>query len=74
MHQTSKKTETTQTNKHLDIVTEQITSLWIVKQVSIAEDWDISLVIVKHHYKIRTTGNKIRMLTKTRDTKTKSAT
>ena len=36
--QTSNKTEATQTNNHVDIVTEQITSLEIVKLVLTAED------------------------------------
>ena len=74
MHQISNRTETTQTNNQVDIVTERITSPEIVKPVLIAEDWDIFLANVEHHDKIRTIGNKIRMLTKIRENLTKIAT
>ena len=43
IHQTSNKTEITQTNNHVGIVTEQIISPGIVKHVLTAEDWDICL-------------------------------
>ena len=74
VHQTSNKTETKQTNNHVDIVTEQITSAGIVKPVLIAEDWDICLAKVEHHDKIRTTGKKIRLLTKARKITIQTAT
>ena len=74
IHQTSKKTETTQTNNHVGIATEQIISPEIVKHVLFAEDWDICLANVEHCDKIRTIGNKTRMLTKTRETTAKTAT
>ena len=61
LHQASNKTETTQTNNHVDIVTEKVNSRGIVKLVLIAEEWDICLANVEHHDKIRTIGNKIRM-------------
>ena len=62
IHQTSNKTELTQTNNHVGIVTEQITSPGIVKHVLIAEDWDTCLANVEHHDRIKTIDNKIRML------------
>ena len=74
IHQTSKKTETKQINNHVDILTEEITSPGIVKHVLIAEDWDICLANVEHRDKIRTIGNKTRMITKTRETTVKTAT
>ena len=74
VHQTSIKTETTQTDNQVDIVTEQITSPGIVKLVLTAEDWDMYLANVEHHDKIRTIGNKIRMVTKTREIRTTAAT
>ena len=64
IHQISNKTEITQPNNHADIVTEQIVNPGIVKLVSIAEDWEICLAKAEHHDKIKTIGNKIRMLTK----------
>ena len=67
IHQTSNKTEIKQRNHHVCILTEQITSRGIVKHVLIAEDWDICLANVEHRDTIRTTGNKIQMLTKTRE-------
>ena len=72
--QTSNKTESTQTNSHVDIVTEQITSPGIVKHVLTTEDWDICLENVELHDKIKTIGNKIRMLIKTREITIKTAT
>ena len=57
-HETGNKTQTTQTNKHVDIVTEQITSPGIVKLVLIAEEWHMCLANVEHYDKIRTIGNK----------------
>ena len=74
VHQTSNKTETTQTNNHADIVTEHITSPEIVKPVLTAEDWDICLANVEHHEKIRTKGNKIGKMTETRKITIKAAT
>ena len=74
IHQTSKKTEITQINNHVGIVTEQITSPGIVKQVLIAEDWDICLANVEHRDKIRTIGNKTRMLAKIHEITIKTAT
>ena len=74
MHQTNNKTETTRTNQHLDIVTEQIISPRTVKPVLTAQDWDIRLANVEHHGKIKTIGNKIRMSTKTRIITNKIAT
>ena len=64
IHQVNNKTEITQNNNHADIVTEQISCPGIVKHVLIAEDWDMCLANVEHHDKIKTKGNKIRMLTK----------
>ena len=74
IHQTSKKTEITQTNNHVGLALEQITSRGIVKRVLIADDWDICLANVEHRDRIRTIGNKTRMLTKTRKTTAKTAT
>ena len=74
IHQISNKTGTTQTNNPVGIATEQITSPGIVKPVLTAEDRDICLVNVEHHNKIRTRGNKIRLLTKTRKITIKTAT
>ena len=74
IHQISNKTETTQINNHVDIVTELITSPGIVKLVLIAEDWDTCLVNVEHHDRIKTKGNKIRMLTKIHEISIKTAT
>ena len=73
IHQISNQTETTQTNYHVDIVTERITSPGTVKPVLLAKDWDICLANVEHPDKIRTIGNKIRMLTKTRENKIRTA-
>ena len=73
IHQTSNKTEITQINNHVGIVTEQITSPGIVKRVLIAEDWDICLVNVEHHDKIKIIGNKTRMLTKIREISIKTS-
>ena len=73
-HQLSNKTETTQINNLVDIVTEQITNPETVKLVLTAEDWDICLANVEHHDKIRTIGSKNRMLTKTREIITNTAT
>ena len=42
VHPTSNKTETTETNNHLDIVTERTTSPGIVKPVLFAEDRHMS--------------------------------
>ena len=67
IQQINNKTEITQLNNHVGIVTEQITSPGIVKLVLIAEDWDICLASLEHHDKIKTIGNKIRMLSKTRE-------
>ena len=74
VHQTSYNTEATQTNNHVDVVTEQITSLGIAKLVLIVEDWEICLANVEHHDKIRTKGKKNQMLVKTRKIAIKSAT
>ena len=74
IHQTSNKTEITQTNNHVGIVTEQITSPEIVKHVFIAEDWDICLANAEHREKINTIGNKIRMLNKVHKISIKTAT
>ena len=74
IHQTSNKTEITQTNNHIGIVTEQTTSIGIFKHVLIAEDWDICLANVEHQDKIKTIGNKTRMLTKIRKNTSKTAT
>ena len=74
IHQISNKTEITQINNHVGIVTEQITSPEIVKLILIVEDWDICLANVKHHDQIKTIGNKIRMITKTREISVKTAT
>ena len=74
IHQISNKTETTQTRNPADIVTEQIINRGIVKPVLIAEDWDTCLASVEHHDKIRTMGNKIQMLTITREITNKTAT
>ena len=73
-HQISNKTETTQINHHVDIVTELITSPEMVKLVLTAEDWDICLVSAEHLDKIKTIGSKIRMLTKIHETTIKTAT
>ena len=59
VHQTSNKTETTQTNNQEVIVTKQITSTGIVKPVLITEDCAKCLANVEHHDRIRTIGNKI---------------
>ena len=67
IHQISNKKEITQINNLVDIVTEQITNPEVVKLVLIAEDRDIYLANVEHHNKIKTVGNKDRMLTKTRE-------
>ena len=64
-HHTNNKTETTQTNNHVDFVTEQIISPGIVKPVLIAEDWDRCLANVEHHDKVKTIGKKFRNLTGT---------
>ena len=74
IHQTSNKTEITQTNNHVGIVTEEITSPGIVQHVLIAEDCDTCLVNVEHCNKIKTIGNKIRMLTKIHEISIKTAT
>ena len=74
IHQTSNKTETTHTNNHVDIVSEQITNLGIVGPVLIAEDWDICLANVEHHDKIKTIGNKIRTSTKIHEITIKTTT
>ena len=74
IHQTGNKTETTQVNKHIDIVTEQLINLGIVRPVLIAVDWDICLANVEHHDKIKTKGNEIRMLTKIREISLKTTT
>ena len=74
IHQTSNKTEIKQTNNHVGIVTEQNISPEIVKHVLTAEDWDICLANAGHHYRIKTIGNKFRMLTKTREITIKTAT
>ena len=74
IHQTGNKPEITQTNNHAGIVTEQITNPGIVKLVLIAEDCDTYLVNVEHHDRIKTIGNKIRMLTKILETTIKTAT
>ena len=68
------KTETTQINNNVGIVTEQITSPGIVKHVLIAEDWDICLANAEHPDKIRTIGNKTQMLSKTLENTIKTAT
>ena len=74
IHQISNKTETTQVNNHVDTATEQITSPEIVKLASTAEDWGICLGNVEYHHKIKIIGNKIRMLTRTREISIKTAT
>ena len=74
IQQTSNKTETTQINKHVDIVTERITNPEIVKHALIAEGRDTCLANVEHHDKIKTIGIKIRMTTKTRKIINKTAT
>ena len=74
IHQISIKTEITQINNHAGIVTEQITNPGIVKLVLIAEDWDTCLVNAEHHDRIKTIGNKIRMLTKIHEISIKTAT
>ena len=74
IHQISNKTETTPTNNHAGIVTEQITNPGIVDRVLIAEDWDICLANAEHLDKIKTIGCKIRMLTKIHETTIKTAT
>ena len=73
-HQISNKTETTPTNNHAGIVTEQITNPGIVKLVLITEDWDTCLANAEHLDKIKTIGRKIRMLTKIHETTIKTAT
>ena len=73
IHQTNNKTETTQTNNHVDIVTEQIISPGIVKPVLTKEDWDTCFANVEHHDKIKIIGNKIRMSTKIREISIKTA-
>ena len=74
IHQTSNKPDITQINNRAGIVTEQITSPGIVKHVLIAEDWDTCLVNVEHHDRIKTIGNKIRLLNKIHEISTKTAT
>ena len=74
IHQTSNQTEITQINNHVGIVTEQIINPGTVKIVLIAEDWDICLANVEHQDKIRTIGNRIRVLTEIREISTKIAT
>ena len=74
VHQTSNITELTQTNNHVGIVTEQITSPGIVKHVLTAENWDTYLANAEHHDKTKTIGNKIRMLTKIHEITIKTAT
>ena len=74
IHRTSNKTEITQINNHVGIVTEQITNPEIVKLVLIAEEWDTCLVSAEHLDKIKTIGSKIRMLIKTREISIKTAT
>ena len=74
IHPINNKIETTQTSNHADIVTEQIINPGIVRPVLTAEDWDTCLANVEHHDKIKTIGNKIRMLTKIREIITKTAT
>ena len=74
IHQINNKTETTQVNKHVDTATEQITSPEIVKPVSTAGDWNLCLANVEHHDKIKILGNKIRMLTRTREVSIKTVT
>ena len=73
IHQTNKKTETTQTNNHVDIVSDQITSPGINKLVLSAEDWDICFPNVKHHDKVRTKANKIQVFSKAREITIKTA-
>ena len=73
IHQTNNKTEITQTNNNAGIVTVQIKSPGVVKHDLIAEDWDICLANVEHHDKIKTKGNRIRPLTKTREISIKTA-
>ena len=73
IHQTSNKTEPTQINNHVGIVTEQITSPGIVKHVLISEDWDICVAIVEHQDEIRIIGNKIRTITKIHEITIKTA-
>ena len=74
IHQINNKTEINQIHHNVDIVTEQITNLGTFRPVLIAEDWDICLAIVEHHNRIRTIGNKIRMLTKIHEITIKTAT
>ena len=74
IHQTSNKTEITQTNNHVGIVTEQITSPGIAKHFLIVEDWDICLANAEHHDKIKAIGNKSRMLTEIHKITIKTAT
>ena len=74
IHQTSNKTETTQTNNDIDIVTEQSADSEIFKPVFTAEDWGRCLAKVEHLDKIRKKGNKIRKLIKTREISLKTAT
>ena len=77
IHQAGNRTETTQTNNDVHIVTEQITNPENVKLVLTAEDWDLNLANVDHHDKIRTIDNKTRILTKTtraREIKIRTAT
>ena len=73
IRQISNKTETTQINNHVDIVTEQITSPGIVKRVLIAEDLDTCLVNVEHHDRIKKIDSKIRIITKTSEISSKTA-
>ena len=68
------KTETTQINNNVGIVTEQITSPGIVKHVLIAEHRDICLANAEHPDKIRTIGNKTQMLSKSLENTIKTAT
>ena len=64
MQQINTKTVITQINNHADNVIEQIINPAIAKLVLIAENWDKYLANVKHRDKIRTIGNKSRILTK----------
>ena len=64
LQQINNKTEITQFNNHVDIVTEKITNPGIVRPALIAEDWDMCLAIVEHHNKFKIIGNKNRLLIK----------
>ena len=74
VHQIYNKTETTQMNNHVDIVTEQITGPEIVKPFLTAEDSDTCLANVEQHDRIKAMCIKIRMLTKTGKITTNTAT